>query len=177
MRPLYRVRQGIDNLWARTAPADSALLHRFLSREELMLFLRMDPADQRHSLRVLQTILDQGHRDVDLAKAALLHDVGKAQCHISVVHRTAAVLVAGIIGRLPPLGVVLPLRTLWYPFYVIANHPRIGAAMLARSGSLERVWRLAELHHLEPHQVGRLPRDNEWIQQALLILRRADNQN
>jgi putative nucleotidyltransferase with HDIG domain len=174
---LYRVRQGLDSLWAKVAPGDLDLVRRLLSQEELWLFLRMDIADQRHSLRVMHTIWSAGIDDAVLTKAALLHDVGKSRCHISIVHRTLAVLVTAAIGILPPLSSAPSSGSWWFPFYVIANHPRIGAAMLAKCGCPERVWRLTELHHLEPHQVGRLRKDNEWIQQALLVLRRADNQN
>lgn len=148
-----------------------------LSPAEQQLFLRMDQADQRHGVCVQRALRAEGEADVDLIKAALLHDVGKSRCHISVFHRTLAVLVVAVMGRLPPFTVSPSPASWWLPFYVIANHARIGAAMLARSGCSERVWRLAELHHLEPHQVGRLPADNEWIQWALLALRRADNQH
>lgn len=177
MRPLYRVRQGLDNLWAGVGSRDLAIVRQQLSQEELQLFLRMDSADQRHCIRVLRAIQAEGNCDANLTKAALLHDVGKARCHIGIVHRTIAVLIGGVFRRLPPLAFAPSMGSWWYPFYVIANHPRIGAAMLVRCGSPERVWRLAELHHLEPHQVGRLPKDNEWVQRALLALRRADNQN
>lgn len=177
MRAFYRVGQGIDNLLARVRPEELALVRKWLSNEEQRVFSLMSPADQRHSIRVLTALLAEGVGDVDLLKAALLHDVGKSRCRISVLHRTLAVLVAPVMARLTPLNAAPSAGSWWLPFYVIVNHPRIGAAMLARSGCSDRVWRLTELHHLEPHQIGRLRTDNDWIQQALLTLRRVDNLN
>ena len=42
------------------------------------LFLSMDPADQRHALRVHDALLRAGYVDPVLLEAALLHDCGKA---------------------------------------------------------------------------------------------------
>ena len=39
----------------------------------------MQPADQRHGLAVVATLLDAGHSDRDLLLAGLLHDAGKGR--------------------------------------------------------------------------------------------------
>ena len=176
MRAIYRIRQGLANLGARMRPGDWTLVARHLSQPERALFARMEPADQSHSVQVLRTLLSSGVTDESILKAALLHDVGKSRCPISVFHRTATVLLKAIFGRLPALELRGEETGWWFPFYVIANHPRIGASMLAQAGAEERVWRLVELHQLEPHQVGSVP-DGPWVREALTILRRADNQN
>lgn len=157
-------------------PEDWALVARHLSEPEWALFGRMEPADQRHSVRVLRALLEEGVADQSLLKAALLHDVGKSRCRITVFHRTVAVLLEAVLGKLPPFPLRGNDRSWWMPFYVIANHPRLGASMLVQAGSEERVWRLVELHQQEPQLVGNVP-DSQWIREALVTLRRADNQN
>jgi hypothetical protein len=175
VRAIYRVRQGLQNLSARVEPESVGLANEYLSPAERQLFARMEPADQRHSVGVLRSLLSMGIEDATLLKAALLHDVGKSRCRIGVVHRTVAVLLTAIFGELPSFAWQRNTG-FWMPFYVLENHPRIGAVMLARAGSEERVWRLTELHQLEPELVGRV-NDNEWVRWALALLRKADNKN
>ncbi|MGE5620338.1 MAG: HD domain-containing protein [Sphingomonadaceae bacterium] len=146
-----------------------------LSEAEWELFRRMQPADQRHSVQVLRTLLEAGVADEDLLKAALLHDVGKSRCRIGVVHRTVAVLLQVLFGELPPFA-YQRRGAWWMPFHVLANHPRIGAAMLSQAGSPERVWRLVELHQQDPRFAGTGP-DSRWLTEALIVLRGADNEN
>ncbi len=157
-------------------PEDWILVDRYLSQTERGLFTRMEPADQRHSVQVLRSLLAEGIDDESLLKAALLHDVGKSRCRITLVHRTVAVLTEALWGTLPGFEVRGDRESWWLPYYVLANHPRIGASMLAQAGTEERVWRLVEMHQLEPHLVRNVP-DAQWIRAALVTLRRADNQN
>lgn len=175
MHPLNRLRQGIADLTAAMTADDWALVDRYLTMPERRLFEGMEAADQRHSVGVLSTLLETGAEDPDLLKAGLLHDVGKSVCKISVVHRTLAVLAGPLVGGSQP-AVAAPRTGWWLPFHVIANHPRIGASILARAGCPERVWRLAELHGLEPQCVGEIA-DGEWVRSALAALRSADNRN
>ncbi len=178
MGAVYRIRQGFANLGARMHSEDWALVEQQLSKAERELFEQMEPADQHHSVRVLRALLGLGITDQDILKAALLHDVGKSGCRISLLHRTLAVLWTAAVGISP----AFQLRSndnnnsWWLPFYVLANHPRLGASMLVRVGTKERVWRLVELHQLEPRLVGDLP-DASWVRAALATLRIADNQN
>lgn len=176
VRAAYRIRQGLNNLTAEMRPRDRQLASQYLSTGEQAFFDRMDPADQRHSVDVLRTLLDSAETDPHLLKAALLHDVGKSRCRIGTVHRTLAVLARALTGgrRLPVTWP--PGPGWWTPFYVISNHARIGASMLAKSGCEERVWRLAELHQISPENVGQIP-DGEWVRWALTRLRWADEQN
>lgn len=173
---LYRVSQGLANLRAAMAADDWALVSEHLSEAELSLFKGMQPQDQRHSVQVLRSLLAEGEEDELLLKAALLHDVGKSRCQIGIFHRTLAVLAKAVFGELPFFLCRTPGGGCWLPMYVIASHPRIGASMLAQAGCPEKLWRLVELHELDPRAVGDLP-DGRWVRRALVALRRADNQN
>lgn len=176
MRALYRFGQGFSNLRASTLPVGDALAVQRLNPEELKLFRQMDPADQRHCLAVARSLQSSGYSDPVLLKAALLHDVGKSFCSISVAHRTIAVLLTALFGGLPSFLLWQPEGTWWMPFRVLANHPRLGAGMLVGADTEERVWRLVELHHLAPRTVTSLP-DGMWLRQSLEALHRADNDN
>ncbi len=176
MGAVYRIRQALANLTARMQPEDWILVGRYLTDAERRLFVRMEAADQRHSVQVLRTLLADSVEDESLLKAALLHDVGKSRCRITIVYRTAAVLMEALCGTLPAFGIRGDRKSWWFPFYILANHPRIGASMLAQAGTEERVWRLVEMHQLEPYLVRNVP-DAQWIRAALVTLRQADNEN
>ena len=161
---------------ARAQPADRALVNRYLSSVELELFSRMESADQHHSVNVLRSLLAMDIADMALLKAGLLHDVGKSRCKIGIVYRTLAVVLTAVFGGLPEFLSWQSRESIFTPFYVIENHPRIGASMLAKAGCEERVWRLTELHQLNPALVGSVP-DNEWVRWALAALQKADSEN
>jgi len=176
VQAIYRVRQGLNNLSARAQPGDWALIASYLSPVELDIFRRMEPADQRHSAGVLRSLLAMGVTDADLLKAGLLHDAGKSRCRIGIAYRTLAVILTAVFGGLPAFLTWQSREGFWMPFHVIENHPRIGASMLAKAGCEERVWRLTELHQLNPALLGSVP-DNEWVRWALAALRKADSEN
>lgn len=177
MRAIYRIRQGLDNLTAAMQPEDWSLVIRWLSPAERSLFSRMQRPDQLHCTRAARWLLENGESDEQLIKAALLHDVGKARCRIGVLHRTLYVLLGWLFQTFPPLFAGSPEENRWWmPYYVIANHPRIGASMLVQLGCDERIWRLVELHQQNPQMIGHL-NDGQWVREALERLRRADSHN
>jgi hypothetical protein len=74
----------------RATPLDSAEIARlseWLDTPQLILFQRMQPADQRHCVQVFEVLRRDGWDDRDLMQAALLHDCGKAVGGLSVWHR------------------------------------------------------------------------------------------
>ncbi|MFO7321464.1 MAG: HD domain-containing protein [Chloroflexota bacterium] len=173
MAAVVRLRQGIRALLAFSRPVNVDLAAKYLSPAQLALFRRMGRAEQQHSLNVLYDLLNEGQISLDLAVAALLHDVGKTRYPLALWMKTLAVL----------LGAFLPaLARRWSdgdprnPFQrglvVAARHPQWSAEMLAATGaSAETLWLVA--HHQEPaewhstHPLGAL----------LQRLQRADNRN
>ena len=176
MRAIYRVWQGLRSLAAKKRREDWALVERYLSAPERSLFEGMQAADQQHGVRVLRSLLARGITDRSLLKAALLHDVGKSSCQIRTFHRAAAVLATALLGGLPRFLSDNDRGGCFTAFYVIANHPKIGATMLARAGSEARVCRLTELHQMEPRAVETVS-DGDWVRWALALLRQADNES
>jgi hypothetical protein len=153
-----RLRQGVRALLADFRPVDEALAARTLDAAQLALFRRMTRSEQLHSLNVLRDVLAQeDHTPHDLAQAALLHDVGKSRCPLSVAQRSLAVIVATLWPALdarwraydeaadPPPD-ALPW---WRAGSVVRyHHPAWGAQLAQTVGLSERaLWLIA--HHAD----------------------------
>ena len=146
MRWLYRVGQFCRHVVARPAALDEAPAVALLTPEALALFRRMPPGDRRHALTVLARLRDAGPVPVDLATAALLHDVGKGLVGPAPVWR-ALVVLAGKRGR----GALERLasgdsRSWRYPLHVALYHPALCAELCRRAGCSPAVVRLVRLH-------------------------------
>jgi hypothetical protein len=132
-RVRYRAGQVRWALAARVRPPDDTAARRILPEALLGLFDRMPPADRAHGLSVLADLVAAGETDPVVLQAALLHDAGKSDGGVTLLHRTARVLLA---RRLPWVWRWLADRPSgWHrPFWVVANHPERGAAWVADLG-------------------------------------------
>ena len=135
-RAVYRVGQLARALTAHPLPglpADAAVT---LSTREQALFDRMLPFDQRHCLAVWRLVRKKAPEDIDLQRAALLHDVGKGLP--SNGQRVALVLA----NKLAPgsLGRWRKSRIVWLSqVSQLDDHARAGANLLTLAGSNRRV--------------------------------------
>jgi len=116
-------------------PLEQAQAAALLLPGERSLFWRQSPADQRHAHDCARrvTALAPGRRD--LARAALLHDVGKGAVPLPVPGRVLA-------GVLPLLHLPTPGRLGAY----VAHGPR-GADALQAAGAETLVVAYARHHH------------------------------
>ncbi|MCK4741395.1 MAG: HD domain-containing protein, partial [Anaerolineales bacterium] len=136
------------------------------------LFFRMSDPDQSHSIRVFQTLVDQGEENSDLLMAALLHDVGKSQNSLRAWERSLVVVTNQILpnqvlnwGQGEPHG--------WRkPFVVALQHPEWGAALVKQEGGSETLVTL-----IRYHQEHALPSIREDVQELLERLQTADMMN
>lgn len=140
-RWLYRTRQ----FWSAVRP-DSHLVDlenaaTLLNREQFILFQRMQPSEQAHSLRVQQALLERGEQDKDLFVAALLHDVGKTRYPLRLWERIWIVLAQavypGIVDRWGKDAHGQPETMAWWrkAFVVAAQHPKWSAEMAETAGT------------------------------------------
>jgi hypothetical protein len=135
----YRIGQFVSVLADSLRPlhaADLAEARTHLPVSGWPLFVGMSTADQRHSLRVLRTLLAAGGESPALFQAALLHDCAKGVGG-RVWYRVAAVLLkvlAPAIFREWMAMPALPASDWRYPFWVYVNHPARGAELAAAGG-------------------------------------------
>lgn len=112
------------------------------------LLERMTRYDRAHHLHVYQWLVERGHRDPDLLRAALLHDVGKADGRQRVMlgHRIARVLgravtPSGLDRLAKPNG-----SRLCHGLYLAQHHARLGAEMARSTGASDRCCALIARH-------------------------------
>jgi hypothetical protein len=152
--------------WARTKPPR---LEHVLTSKERALYERLDHADRAHALRVLSRVEKAGLTHPALLKAALLHDVGKADAGIRLPHRILRVALGAAMPRLLARLGARPHG--WQrPFYMLAHHAAVGAAWLEAVGSDELTVNLVRYHE------GReVPPALTAHAELLRALRRADD--
>ncbi len=140
-----RVYRGVEGLLAPFQHVDDGPAIDFLAPEALALFQAMSTADRAHSLRVFHWLQQQGHEQPDLLTAGLIHDCGKAATNLSVWQRTLKVLLKKLAPRWWQTLSAQAAPDHWrYPFYILAEHARIGAEWAADAGCSEiTCWLIA----------------------------------
>ncbi len=169
---LYRLGQLWHNVTAQplSRPELEEIEDR-LNPGELGLFERMSDSDQRHAYRVYTSLKTRGQVDPDLLAAALLHDVGKIKCKLSIWDRSVAVIGERVAPqKVDRWGGVDGAR--WKRSFVIRkHHPDWGARLAAQAGSRPAVVDLIRRHQ-DSSQDAENPTD-----ELLALLQWADNQN
>ena len=128
-RTAYRTRQVLHALSPRMDEADRTAAMAVLSPAEARLFTAMQKRDQRHALEVARRVRAQGSNDLDLIKAALLHDCGKGEVPIWL--RVAKVLAPGFVSSAGSAS-----SSGWRgSAYRLTHHPEIGARLVRDAGA------------------------------------------
>ena len=169
----YRVGQFLRSVFPHIPANERQLVTRVLPPELTHLFFNMSRADQLHSLRVLQDLMQDGQDDPDLLAAALLHDVGKSLHPLNPLQRAYVVLA----NRLAPgwvirMGQAEDGRGLRKSLSTSIHHPRWGAELVSQHGGSERLVRLIR-YHQEPANASSLA----GLKAHIALLQRADNRN
>ncbi|HKI57107.1 MAG TPA: HDIG domain-containing protein [Trueperaceae bacterium] len=140
---LNAARRTVRALVPGLAPPDDAFAASRLTGAEYGLYLRMDRRDRHHACEVAKELLARhpGASEV-LVRAALLHDLGKADRPFRVLERV-------LVHLLPtrPLPPEPRLRGLAGAMQVKRHHQRYGADMIRAAGGSEVVARLVAGHH------------------------------
>jgi hypothetical protein len=129
---------------------DRALAGALLTPPQLAAFGLLAPTDQRHAARVLRALLASGERDADLLVAALLHDLGKADPQgagrVRLAHRVSNVLARWLAPGFWEWASARPGRGPLHGFYLLRQHPALGAAWAAHLGVAPRACALIAAH-------------------------------
>ncbi len=171
---LYRAKQFFRTLTAEPlSPNAQNQIEALLNPQEVELFNRYSHSDGRHAYHVLCTLQLSDHLQTDLAKAALLHDIGKTCVHLSIWDRSIAVLGMKIFPQKAKHWGEGKVVDGWQrPFVVKAQHAAWGAEMAAAAGSSTLTVNL-----IRRHQDIMLQHPKNEEDKLLALLQWADNQN
>ncbi len=145
MRPAYRLRQFLAALEPSKEAAVSEDLQAYLDSRQEELFQRMAHSERRHALAVLNHCRSHGRVPLELAQAALLHDIGKTQAPIALWQRVALV----VLRPLSP-GLLYRLAQRQGGLHVLLCHAQIGAKMAETVGLHPVACTLIREHHARP---------------------------
>lgn len=171
---IYRARQ----FWlAWRAPSlkdhDLSPAHTVLTAEQMQLFSRLQPSEQVHALRVLQTVQLHGESDPDLHTAALLHDIGKVRVPLRIWERVLIVLGKGLFPQRARNWGYGQCQGWKRPFVVAEQHPLWGSQMAAEVGATPLAASLIRRHQSPNDSEPVSPREDHLLE----ILQAADHQN
>jgi len=132
----HLARRFFGSLRARwPLPESQLFVANLLSPEEGEVFWAQPVPDLAHALRTAHAVLEISPGRSDLARAALLHDVGKRHSGIGTMRRSIATCLSSL--RLPARG-----RMARY-----LDHASIGADELDRLGCENLVVQFSRHHH------------------------------
>lgn len=166
---IYRIGQGVRDLFAFTLPLDDSPAKEILSDDLFALFKRMRRVDQQHSLEVMRKLQVDGHTDADLLTAALLHDVGKSRHPYGVGARSISVLARSLIPSKAAEWAQSGAMDWRYPFVMRAEHPEWSARDIEALGASEdAIW-------LVRHHADAVDEPRSALEQKLVALKQADD--
>ena len=153
----YRIRQFRMAKSFVLSDADVVFAQNILSKQEQILFFGMSPYDQGHSLAICYEFLKEADQyswvnQEIFFRGVLLHDCGKATLIISPEIRSFFVFVKKVFPKefMDKLAIETSRSYIRRGFYVLENHPEIGARRLEMIGSADRVVEMARLHQTPP---------------------------
>jgi hypothetical protein len=168
VRVSYRVRQFWHSLFISPTIEEMAQARGILPPPLMALFLRLQPGEQAHSLRILRQLLERGERYNDLLVAALLHDIGKSRHPLRLWERV--VIVAG--RTLFPQQVKRwgqgKAQGWKRPFVVAEQHPAWGAQMSAQAGANPTTVALIRRHQ-DPLPSKQLTLEDQLLTKLMLL--------
>ena len=128
----YRVKQFIWAAKSMVQKVDYTYANKFLNESEKQLFNKLTKTDKQHSIRVCKEaikILDNETMDKKLeistvAKAALLHDIGKTDYSLNIIEKSVLVILNRLTnGKLKKYDNIKPIDSYY-------NHPQKGVNIL-----------------------------------------------
>lgn len=144
-----RIRQFYKALFARLNKSDYTFLSDYLTKTELEVFMTLPVFDRKHSVDIARHLHHQGAQ-LELVRAGLLHDIGKARCpELTIVKRSICVLLEALFPKYARNKATSKKGKLGRALYVHQNHPEIGAEVLEILGCTDEriIWLVR--HHAD----------------------------
>ena len=130
----YRIKQFIWGVTSLFKEVDYTYINKFLNEEEIKIFNNLKHNDKHHCIRVCKDSIKMRNDlniDIDmykLGRAALLHDVGKGEKHLSLIEKSTVVLLDKFTnGKIKKFNNIKQID-------VYYNHPKIGREILIKNG-------------------------------------------
>jgi len=146
---LYRVKQFIWGITSLYKKVDFDFVKKYLSDDEIEKFKKLKKSEQHHCIRVCKDSLRYNNENLInaneyiLGKAALLHDIGKSNCHLSLIEKSIIVILDKLSkGKLKKFHNIKQIN-------IYYNHPKIGYDMLKNRGYTKDILEVVKYHHIK----------------------------
>lgn len=166
----YRVKQFIWGFMSLYKKIDYDYINKYLNEEDLLLFNRLKVNDKHHCVRVCKDAIkfnstlnkNEKVEEVKLARAALLHDVGKSVLHLSLIDKSIIVILDRITkGKIRKYKNNRKIN-------IYYDHPKEGYEILKEKGYSEEILEVVRDHHKKTYS-----KDNRFLH----IIAYCDNRN
>ena len=143
---LKRIKQFLMGLFARLSENDYTFVADRLTKAEYEIFLTLARYDKKHAVMVARCLENEGAK-LELVRAGLLHDIGKAGCpELTLVRRSIAVFLE---WKAPEETLLLAKKgrgKLAVAVRAHKLHPEIGATILEEMGADDYIVSIVRLH-------------------------------
>ena len=170
-RLTYRSRQFWNALLSPSKRVTNEALLPHLNSAQIVLFRRMQPAEQVHAYQIFKRLETAGQTTPDLLIAALLHDVGKILVPLSIFDRIVIVLGKRLFRGAARRWAEGTPHGFRLPFVVAEHHAEWGADLASQAGATSLTVELIRRHH-DPAQ----PHPDSSSEILLAALQAADNE-
>lgn len=165
---LYRIKQFVWAAGSYFKKVDTEFVDRYLNEDEKKLFNKLNHHDKHHSIRVCKDALNicksqkANLNNNKIAKAALLHDVGKSEFGLNIVEKSILVLLNSLTnGKIKKYNNIKQID-------IYYNHAQKGADILKEFKIYDKEF----LDSIRYHH------SNKRISNELLdVIRECDNKN
>ena len=165
---LYRVKQFIWAAGSYFKQVDKEFVNKYLNEDEKRLFNKLTHNEQHHSIRVCKDALDIcKNKNISLnnnkiAKAALLHDIGKGEFGLNLVEKSTLVLLNALTkGKIKKYDNIKQID-------VYYNHAQKGAEILKKFNIYDKEFLDSIRYHHSNNKIS-----NELLD----VIRESDNKN
>lgn len=133
---VYRIKQFIWATKSLVEKVDTKYINKFLNKREKQLFNRLKKVDKHHSIRVCKEAINiSKDKNIDInrvAKAALLHDIGKSEYSLNIIEKSILVLLhKGTKGKIKKFNNIKAID-------IYYNHAAKGADILKRCNTYDK---------------------------------------